>query len=763
LTYIARTNKDRDGELPEGEVLREQLLIDHLQGVAKYAREFASKFGMERMAEFLGLCHDLGKYSCEFQDRVRGASIKVDHTTAGGQKLIEIMVGEQKLTDVTLADLLANCIFGHHGGLLNQGESADIGHEKRSVFARKSKNVGEGQFVFGDFHAYASEVNLENPTSAFLEACAKMKPICTAKKKGQQSFSNSFLTRMLFSCLVDGDYLDTEKFMKGDVGRSDHDDMTTLLERLNQKLEKFTDIKGLNQYRNDILQSCINKAKGEKGLYSLTVPTGGGKTLSSMAFALNHAKKHQMDRIIYVIPYTSIIEQNAQVFSDIFDVKDANGKMIKRNVLENHSNADYDNEDTSAGYQYLAAENWDIPIVVTTNVQFFESLFSHQTSKTRKLHNISNSVIIFDEAQMLPTDYLKPCVYAIEELIRNYEVTAVLCTATQPSLNLVFPEGSKAPIEICENFKALYDKLKRVTYEDAGVLNNAQLLEKLNGQTQVLCIVNSRQHARELFAGLEGEFNYHLSTLMYPEHRKQQLLEIKKRLAAGQPVKVISTSLIEAGVDVDFAIVYRAKAGLDSVIQAGGRCNREGKRALETSKVYMFEPDPEEVKPPRGLALNLSATDNALSKGFEMGSPEQIKAYFDYLYKTKGDSLDKKTKDYPTEGIVDRLQKLYIQFEDISNDFKLIESGNTKTIFIPKDKEADKLLHQLKNTGISKSLYRKLGSFSVTIPIYEYNKLDEERIFENVEGVIVLTDLDAYCDESGLKVDFEYRADGIFY
>jgi len=735
--YIARTNKDREGNLPEDQELREQPLREHLENVGKLAGEFALKFGMKDIAQLLGLMHDIGKYSSEFQERVRGADLNVDHTTAGGKAL-------NKMLNV---DFLANCIFGHHGGLLNQGTKSDFGHEIRSVFARKNKKIGEGRAVFTDYSAYTKEVELKDPTEKFLEACKKLNLMPTTKKT-ENSFTWSFLTRMLFSCLVDADYLDTETFLKGDVGRSRHDTIHTLLERLNNKLSCYTDNSGLNKYRNNILKNCINKSQDEKGLYSLTVPTGGGKTLSSMAFALGHAKEHNMQKIIYVIPYTSIIEQNAKVFSDIFG---------ERNVLDNHSNAEYENNDDKK-YHYLASENWDIPIVVTTNVQFFESLFSHKTSKTRKNHNIANSVIVFDEAQMLPTDFLKPCVYAIEELVRNYGSTAVLCTATQPSLNLVFPDSTKKPIEICENFQDLFVKLKRVKYESVGVLNNSDLLDRLDGAHQALCIVNSRKHAQELFEGLEGNGAYHLSTLMYPEHRKKKLDEIRERLDWGLPVKVVSTSLIEAGVDVDFGVVYRAKTGLDSIIQAGGRCNREGKRDLEASMVYVFETDPDEYKQPRSIALNISATDHALRKGFEIGSPESIKAYFDYLYITKGDSLDKKE-------IVERLQKPYIQFADISNDFQLIDDGNSKTIVITNTGEAELLLKKLKYEGVSKSLYRKLGRYSVSIPIYEYNKLAEQSVLEKIkdmEDIIILRDLDAYSDEVGLKVDFEQRADGIF-
>jgi len=733
MNYIARQKKNDNGE-----VLKEQPLIEHLESVACLSKSFARCFGMEAMGEFLGLLHDIGKYSDQFQERVRGADKRVDHTTAGGQVLNKTMNAD--------FDLLANCIFGHHGGLLNQGAKADIGHHdnERSVWARKGKKIGEGQIVFADYSAYTSELKLRNPAPKFLEACAEFIQM-PVQKKNQNSFTWPFLTRMLFSCLVDADFLDTEKFIRGDIGRSNHDSINFLLEKLNQKLATFTNIEDLNKYRSDILKDCIEKSQGAKGLYSLTVPTGGGKTLSSMAFALNHAKKHGMQRVIYVIPYTSIIEQNAKVFSDVFG---------ERNVLENHSNAEYDNHNDKK-YHYLASENWDIPIVVTTNVQFFESLFSHKTSKVRKLHNIANSVIIFDEAQMLPTDYLKPCVYAIEELVRNYSSTAVLCTATQPSLHLVFSDLIELPREICGNFNELYANLKRVTYESIGILNNSELLAKLNATEQVLCIVNSRKHAQDLFKGLEGDGNYHLSTLMYPEHRKKKLSEIGERLKAGLPVKVISTSLIEAGVDVDFGVVYRVKAGLDSIIQAGGRCNREGKRALETSKVYIFETDPKEYKQPRGLMLNISATDHALRQDFEIDSPEAIKSYFDYLYRTKGDSLDKKE-------IVDRFQKSDIKFEDISNEFKFIEN-NGKTIFIPKDKEAESLLNKIKYVGMSKSLYRQLGRYSVNILTYEYDNLKEQNAFETIEDIIVLRDLEIYSNEVGLKVDFELKINGIFY
>ena len=737
MDYIAR--KSEDG--------REQLLIEHLKGVAKHAKDFASPFGMGEMAEFLGLLHDIGKYSTAFQDKIKNApNRKIDHTTAGGQELLKHLP----------LDLLANCIFGHHGGLLNHGTRSDANHNNRSVSARKSKKKGEDLHLFEDYDAYKTELVFSSPQTEFFRSYQTFNPMPTSTPK-QQSFTWQFLTRMLFSCLVDADFLDTEAFLKGDVGRSGHDNIDELLNRLNGELFKFTDTKGLNAYRNQILNNCIQRGKDAQGLYSLTVPTGGGKTLSSLAFALNHAKEHGLDRVIYVIPYTSIIEQNAGVFKKILE---------PQNVLENHSNAEYNNEeDSPTKYHYLANENWDIPVVVTTNVQFFESLFAHQTSRTRKLHNIANSVVIFDEAQMLPTEYLKPCMYAIQELVQNYKVTAVLCTATQPSLNLVEPKLLNIqPREICDNVAELYTALKRVNYKYLGVLNNAYLLEKLATHHQALCIVNSRKQAQDLFQGLAGgEGFYHLSTLMYPHHRKLVLEEIRKRLDDDLPVTLISTSLIEAGVDVDFEVVYRAKSGLDSIVQAGGRCNREGKRGLDSSWVYVFDTDKSEYDVPKALTLNLQATDDVIEKGHEIGSLESIKAYFDWLYTTKADSLDKKRDG---EGFVDRLQKKNIQFEDISRDFKFIKDEG-KRIFIPLGKDAESLLQQLHNLqhspfGVSKQLYRQLGAHSVSVHSWEHETLNSAGVLEQVLGISVLNNLDAYSDKTGLLVTFENKPDGIF-
>lgn len=308
------------------------------------------------------------------------------------------------------------------------------------------------------------------------------------------------------------------------------------------------------------------------------MPTGGGKTVASLAFALKHAVEHNMDRVIYVIPYTSIIEQNAQIFREI---------LGDDNVLENHCNVDYEGTEEFRPMQ-LASENWDKPVVVTTNVQFFESLFSNKSSKCRKLHNIANSVIIFDEAQMLPIDYLTPCLSMIQELVENYGTSVVLCTATQPALDDFFVSKEQI-VELCPRLGEQFRFFERVTYQNIGSISKEGITELLAKEQSVLCIVNTRKDAQELYHSLQGGGVYHLSTSMYPKHRKRVLKCVKERLSTKKKCILISTSLVEAGVDLDFSCVYREIAGIDSMIQAAGRCNREGKRTVEESKVYIFE------------------------------------------------------------------------------------------------------------------------------------------------------------------------------
>ena len=381
----------------------------------------------------------------------------------------------------------------------------------------------------------------------YLERCGESGvtlPTLPPETPERDPLKASFRTRMLYSCLVDADFLDTERFMDGERGRGGYDDLPTLLRRLKEYIAPWQEPKtALNKLRCKILNSCLDAGSKPKGIYTLTVPTGGGKTVASLAFALRHAVAHGMKRVIYVVPYTSIIEQNAEVFREI---------LGDGNVLEHHSGVQFELSDGASPEEVrraLAAENWDMPVIVTTAVQFFESIYANRSSKCRKLHNLADSVIIFDEAQMLPLCHLRPCVAAMASLAEQFRSTLVLCTATQPSLgDLLHTYAPSCPVtELCPQTAEEYDSFRRVTFRQEGILEDDALAERLSEHRQVLCIVNSRKAAQSIFARLPQEASFHLSTLMVPAQRQMLLDKIRRRLKAGEPCRVVSTSLIEAG------------------------------------------------------------------------------------------------------------------------------------------------------------------------------------------------------------------------
>lgn len=511
---------------------RVQTIKEHLDGTAGYCERFASSFGAGDIGRLTALAHDLGKFSEAFQKRINGASISVDHSTAGAFETKDVAS--------------AFCILGHHGGIPDKGGRGDIGG---STFFSRQRKYLQGEIE--SCSAWKDEIVLP---------VAKTPSCFQADER-----SYSFFIRMLFSCLVDSDYLDTEAFYEEKV----RDTSSLSVSQLMNLLDKYTDAwknptNELNFVRTKILEnSLIQGEEKEPGIYSMTVPTGGGKTISSLMFALHHAKKNNLKRIIYVIPYTSIIEQTATIFKDI---------LGEDNVLEHHSGIVYDEKEvrenkTLCGLK-LASENWDIPIIVTTAVQFFESFYSNKPAKCRKLHNVAESVVIFDEAQMIPVSQLKPCVYTMAQLAKNYRTTILLCTATQPALDDVFRQflTNLRIDEICSRDLYRQKVFKRVAFRNIGECSWTQLMDELSEKQQVLCIVNRRKNAQELYRGIKDlEGSFHLTTLMCSAHRKQVLNQIRMRLKSGQSCRVIATSLIEAGVDVDFPFVYREIAGLDSI------------------------------------------------------------------------------------------------------------------------------------------------------------------------------------------------------
>ena len=593
LIYYAHSAQDKLGNLLPYE--RWQTLQSHSVNVGEMAAEFARVFGAQEIACQTGQLHDLGKYSEAFNCRLHGGP-SVDHATAGAKIAVE------RWRNV-IGKLIAFCIAGHHAGLANGSGEGD---NRRTLKQRLALQFGADIPALDNL--WQQEIKLpQNLSAPPLKADAH-----------HPFFSYAFFTRMLYSCLVDADYLDTEAFYlkleNKAAERGGYPDLNVLQHNFNQFINDFrrriaqapeqTEAEkrnaALNRLRSEILDHAVEQAAQPQGLFTLTVPTGGGKTFTSMAFALEHAKQHGMRRVIYVIPFTSIIEQNAAEFRKAF------GELGEQAVLEHHSTFDdgkLQNEATKDKLR-LASENWDAPIVVTTAVQFFESLFADRSSRCRKLHNIAGSVIILDEAQMLPLNLLLPIMQAIKELAQNYRCSVVMCTATQPAVQAEngFYRGFENVLEIAPKPTALFDKLRRTTVQHIGTQTDADLLAKLAEHPQMLVIVNNRRHARSLYdqaKHLDGTF--HLTTLMCAKHRSQKLDEIRGRLKNGEPCRVIATSLIEAGVDVDFPLVMRAEAGLDSVAQAAGRCNREGKRSSENSFVWIFAPE-EQWKAPHELA-----------------------------------------------------------------------------------------------------------------------------------------------------------------
>ena len=724
-----------------------QTLSGHLSQVGEMAAGFAAVFGAQEIACYTGELHDLGKYTPEFAARLRGGK-SVDHATAGAKIAVE-RFGDKA------GKLMAFCIAGHHTGLANGDGEGD----NRRTLKQRLEQPFDGKALHRLDPVWQQEITLpEKLPAPPLKADAHHK-----------WFSYAFFTRMLYSCLVDADFLDTEAFYASaenkTIQRGGHPDLNALQQRFNAFIKSFrrpdkqapaTEAEqrraALNRLRSNILDHAVALSGEAPGLFTLTVPTGGGKTFTSMAFALEHAKRYGMRRVIYVIPFTSIIEQNAAEFRKAF------GDLGETAVLEHHSTFDDSKLKDRHSKDKLrqASENWDMPVVVTTAVQFFESLFADRSSRCRKLHNIAGSVIILDEAQMLPLNLLLPVMQAIKELARNYRCSVVMCTATQPAVQAEhgFYRGFENVREIAPNPTALFEQLRRTTVQHIGLQTDADLLEKLGQHPQMLIIVNNRRHARSLYDNakqLDGVF--HLTTLMCAKHRSQMLETIRGRLKNGEPCRVIATSLIEAGVDVDFPLVMRAEAGLDSVAQAAGRCNREGKRLPEESFVWIFQPE-SQWKAPAELG-QLSGVMRAVVRQHadDLLSVEAITSYFSEVYQLKGTDLDQHRilAMHHNAG-----SSLNFPFQTIAAKFRMIET-HMQPLIIPFDDEAERLIDSLRHADQIGGLLRKLQPYTVQIPESALDALLKagriEAINEHTFGkqFYSLIELDLYDEVAGFS------------
>ncbi|MBI2422532.1 MAG: CRISPR-associated helicase Cas3' [Candidatus Hydrogenedentes bacterium] len=696
-----------------------QTLHEHEEGVAHLAKGFAAKFDAGPAGRLLGLWHDLGKYHPLFQERLHGATHRFEHAGAGAALAIE--------KDPQNGCPLAFAIAGHHGGLPNfkGGEGAP----STPLSTRVKNNTAILAALRGNVPAALLAEQLP-PLPDFPKDCPE---------------SAEFWTRMIYSCLVDADWLNTEEFIDLERAqkRGKYDDIPTLQARLDARIDRLAmecedEVKARPTYqvRQAILQSCREAASWDPGLFSLTAPTGSGKTLSALSFALKHAQLKEKDRVIVVIPYTSIIEQNARVYSDALGLK---------NVLEHHANLDPKARRDEMGDEIterheLATENWDAPVIVTTSVQFFESLFSNKRGRCRKLHNIAKSVIVFDEVQALPAGFRYPILNVIAELCDHYKCSLVLSTATQPALARrdAMKYGLSGVREIVPDPDAASESLSRVgisfpdpdappvTWEELADDIAKGFADKRAESRQALIIVHKRNDAREVAelmgARLPETPLFHLSALMCPKHRLEVLDTVRELLEARKDCCLISTQLIEAGVDVDFPVVYRALGGLDSIIQAAGRCNRGGRPEL--GKVVVFRAP---TKPPPGTpSQGLEVMESLLREcpGLRPHRQESIENYFKGLYAA-----------VPADQAGIQGRRKEFKFAEVGQKFKLIEDGFTQPIYVPYGDGAE-LISELGKGFLEKDLLKQLQSYQVSAYKHAFPALLKRgQIFEVVPGL----------------------------
>ncbi len=729
-------------------------LEEHLRSVEERAGFFAREFGAMSFGRLVGLWHDLGKYAPAFQEYLLASACaesagieidlhrfevsgKVDHSSAGAQHAVRKCP--------ILGHLLASAIAGHHSGLL------DARADGASLEARLRKALPELGVV---------PESIENPSESgtFLP----LPPPLDRALSARDPFGVAFFARMLFSCLVDGDFLETERFLN--PRRSSerprwNDDIlirvsTALAEHVSEVEEKAPDTE-VNRARRAVREACIEAAPLEPGFFSLTVPTGGGKTLASLSFALEHAKRWGFRRVIYVIPFTSIIEQNAKVFREV--TARATAADEEDPILEHHSNLAEGQESESSR---LATENWDAPIVVTTSVQLFESLFANRTSACRKLHNLAGTVVVLDEAQTLPVDVLQPCVAALKELVAGYGSSVLLCTATQPALMKRggFSIGIEGVREIVSDPPGLYDRLRRVAVTDLGALRDAALLERLDEEERILCIVNTRGHARKLAEewSARGGEPIHLSALMCPAHRSVRLDAIRGLLRSDGRCRVVSTQLVEAGVDLDFPVVYRALAGIDAIAQAAGRCNREGKQRQGHTYVFRSEHTRAEAyfRDTAGVAAQVMELHH------DPLSLEAVEHYFRLYYWEQKQRWDRYGVLDLFHLADDRELPFLFGFATAAERFRIIEE-NQESVIVPWGKQGRRLCESLRRSGElpPRQLLRALQSFTVNIPkrLWERHVGRSFELVHDLYPVLSSPELH-YSDTFGLQLD-EVQAD----
>ena len=713
VEYIGHTSDDG----------RKQLLLDHLNGTSKLCRENANEFWAD-IAEFVGQIHDIGKYTSGFQKRINGAeNIRVEHAICGAKEVA-------KAPPKSYVPMIEYCVAGHHSGLPDGGTKVD-GEEDSTLHGRMKRKTG-------DYSAYENEVKLEYPKD-------NLRELFDVSNQREIIERYSFFTRYLFSCLTDADFIDTERFVTPNTDRGIDGDFQKAYEKVCAKLNSFKIETKLQESRSIIQEQVYKSVESNANVYTLNMPTGSGKTLCSIRAALKTAIENKKKRIIYVIPYVSIIEQTAKVFEDIF------GDVLP--VLQHHSNYDFDddknedeNEITSEKLK-RSCENWDAKLIVTTNIQFFESLYHYKGRRLRKLHNLADSVIIFDEIHMLPIDYIQPCLRAIGYVTKYLNSTAILMSATMPNYDK-FMERYMSGVKIENAVKdtSLFNVFDKCRYEYIGKCELASLAEKAQEYDNALIIVNKRKTARELYDICSGN-KYHLSTYMTPLHRSEIIAKIKEDIKNGINTTVISTSLIEAGVDLDFKAVFREIAGIDNVLQSGGRCNREGK--MDMGDVFVFETDGGnyQTKKKSDIIIRANITRNLFEEFENISTDKCIKEYYGRLLNYKEKKIEENTI---TAIMGNDLRIDGIPFRTYAESFNFIDN-QVIGIVIPCDENRG-LIKELKDGKLS--VKRNLQRYSASVNKDEFKELFQIGIIETLDcGVCILANTDYYKSDVGLTLE----------
>ena len=713
MEYIGHTSDDG----------RKQLLLDHLNGTSKLCRENANEFWAD-IAEFVGQIHDIGKYTSGFQKRINGAeNIRVEHAICGAKEVA-------KAPPKSYVPMIEYCVAGHHSGLPDGGTKVD-GEEDSTLHGRMKRKTG-------DYSAYENEVKLEYPKD-------NLRELFDVSNQREIIERYSFFTRYLFSCLTDADFIDTERFVTPNTDRGIDGDFQKAYEKVCKKLNSFKIETKLQESRSIIQEQVYKSVESNANVYTLNMPTGSGKTLCSIRAALKTAIENKKKRIIYVIPYVSIIEQTAKVFEDIF------GDVLP--VLQHHSNYDFDddknedeNEITSEKLK-RSCENWDAKLIVTTNIQFFESLYHYKGRRLRKLHNLADSVIIFDEIHMLPIDYIQPCLRAIGYVTKYLNSTAILMSATMPNYDK-FMERYMSGVKIENAVKdtSLFNVFDKCRYEYIGKCELASLAEKAQEYDNALIIVNKRKTARELYDICSGN-KYHLSTYMTPLHRSEIIAKIKEDIKNGINTTVISTSLIEAGVDLDFKAVFREIAGIDNILQSGGRCNREGK--MDIGDVFVFETDGGnyQTKKKSDIIIRANITRNLFEEFENISTDKCIKEYYGRLLNYKEKKIEENTI---TAIMGNDLRIDGIPFRTYAESFNFIDN-QVIGIVIPCDENRG-LIKELKDGKLS--VKRNLQRYSASVNKDEFKELFQIGIIETLDcGVCILANTDYYKSDVGLALE----------